>query len=60
MVYSRTGGCHPLSLAALSASLKNGTGFFENLISVPITPLQNVISFLSGKIGGFFAYFEDV
>lgn len=49
-----------LSLAALSASLKNGTGFFENLITVPLTPLQNAIAFLSGKIGGFFAYFEDV
>lgn len=48
-----------LTLAAFSGNGKKG-GFLSNIISVPVAPLQNVISFLSSKVGGIFDYFEDV
>lgn len=49
-------------LALAVASSKEGSGIkvVGNIISVPIAPLQSVISFMSKKIADIFDYFKDV
>ena len=49
-----------LALAAVSAREGSGIRVIGNIISVPIAPLQSVISFMAEKIGGVFEYFRDV
>lgn len=49
-----------LALAAVSAREGSGIKAVGNIISVPIAPLQSVISFMSKQIGGIFDYFKDV
>ena len=47
-----------LVLAAVSSG--GGVKILGNIISVPIAPLQNAVTFISGKINGVFEYFKDV
>lgn len=49
-----------LTLAAVSAGEGKGVKALGNIISVPVAPLQNVVSFISSKVGGIFDYFRDV
>lgn len=49
-----------LALAAASASEGSRIKAVGNIISVPIAPLQSVISFMSKQIAGIFDYFKDV
>jgi rod shape-determining protein MreC len=49
-----------LTLAAVSYSEKSGVNIISNIVSVPAAPLQRAFTFVAGKIGGFFGYFQDV
>jgi len=49
-----------LTLAVVSSKEGSGIKAIGNVISVPIAPLQSVISFMAEKIGGVFDYFKDV
>lgn len=49
-----------LALAALSAGEGSGVRVIGNVISIPIAPLQRIISFTAERIGGIFDYFKDV
>ncbi len=49
-----------LALAAVSYSEMSGVNIISNIISVPAAPLQRAYAFVTGKVGDFFGYFEDV
>ncbi|HOQ75886.1 MAG TPA: rod shape-determining protein MreC [Thermoclostridium sp.] len=49
-----------LTLAVVSAGEGSGIRVIGNIISVPIAPLQSVISFIAERISGIFDYFRDV
>ena len=49
-----------LTLAVASSKEGSGIKAIGNVISVPIAPLQSVISFMAERIGGVFDYFKDV
>jgi rod shape-determining protein MreC len=49
-----------LALAAVSYSELSGVNIISNIISVPAAPLQRAYAFVTGKVGDFFGYFEDV
>lgn len=49
-----------LALAAVTAGEGSGANSVGNVVSVPLSPLQRAISFISDKVSGFFDYFKDV
>lgn len=49
-----------LTLAAVSYSEISGVNIIGNIVSVPAAPLQRAFTFVTGKIGDFFGYFEDI